>query len=316
MKPLALPPVDGAARLAGSSLGRSLGASSLLNRAAALWARLLETTIEVSLLPPVVAGGPRPPWACAGWVLPDGRQGVLAADTALLAGRVGVMAGATARSIGPVPLSPAESGLFAYLATAWLGLLDPVPALDWVDGGVGTWDPPRPTAAIRWRLSIDGAVGLVHWWAPPVTQPPDALRSDLPLVARLLAGRAGLGRRPAPGDLVVLQAAPHLAIGPITHPLIRQNARWRVASAAETRMTQPIADLPLTIDAVVGQFTLTVAEASALARGSVLPLAPDPTPEVRLMIGDQLIAVGMLVDDDGRAAVQITRVIDQSSSRT
>lgn len=318
MRPIALPAVDPAARLAASPLGRALADPTLHARAASAWARLLECPAEIAALPPTATRWSGPPRARAGYLLADGQPGVLAVDAALLAGQVGRLAGAPAQVIGPAPLSPAESGIFAYLALAWLALLDPPPALDWVDGGAALWNPPHAAAAIRWRLTLDGVAGLVHWWLPcEIALRHDApLRPDLPLTAQLSAGRAGLGRSPRPGDLVVLHAAPRLQIGPILHPLVRRDARWIVAAAEESRMSRPIADLPLTVDAVVGRVTLTVAEASALAPGVVLPLGPDPLPEVWLVVGDQPIAAGVLVDDAGQAAVQITRLLGQSSSRT
>lgn len=314
-RPITLPPADPLARLMASALGQALSAADLLEDAAASWARLLERPVMAELLPPTLAGPPTPPRAQAGWLTATGEAGVLSVDTALLAGRLGVLAGARPRAIGPVPLSPAECGLFAYLATAWLGRLTPPLALDWIDGGAGLWQPARPAAAVRWRLTVDDAVGLAHWWVPATPPPATAPRPDLPLTARLVAGRAALAAVPRPGALVVLHAAPRLEVAERVHPLARRADRWHVVPLEEARMSQPISDLPLTVDAVVGRFTLTVGEASALAPGSVVPLAPDPLPEVRLMVGDQPIAVGVLVDDEGRAAVQITRVLDQSSSR-
>lgn len=75
-------------------------------------------------------------------------------------------------------------------------------------------------------------------------------------------------------------------------------------------MPEPLDDLPLVVDARVGRLTLSVAEVSALMPGAVLPLTPDATPIVTLTVGDRPIARGVLVDDGGRAAVQITQLIE------
>lgn len=312
----ALPPVDAVARLQASRLGQQIESAALRDTAAAAWAQRLECPVALAPLPPVVERPPSLPRACAGLVLPDGRAGVLSVDCAVLAGQLARLAGDRPRQIGPVPLSPAECGLFGFLALTWTGLLDPAPALDWIDSGARLWDPPRPAAALRWRVNVDGVVGLAYWWLPPIPPAPrsaDTLRPDLPVNGRLLAGRAALQRAPRPGDLVVLHAAPRLLIGARAHPLARRADRWHVVTPKEARMAAPLADLPLTVDAVVGRLTLTVAEASALVPGAVLPLAPDPLPTVQLMVGDRVIAAGVLVDDAGRAAVQITRLVEASA---
>lgn len=75
-------------------------------------------------------------------------------------------------------------------------------------------------------------------------------------------------------------------------------------------MPSAVDDLPVILDAVVGRVTLTVGEVSGLGPGVVLPIAADATPIVTLIAGGQPIARGALVDDGGRAAVQITQLLD------
>jgi flagellar motor switch/type III secretory pathway protein FliN len=221
------------------------------------------------------------------------------------------LTGGAVRTIGPVPLSPAEEGLFAWLVLAWCAELPTPPALDWVDGGAGLWRPAWRGPSVRWRVVLGDTVGWARWQLPPQagTAVGD-LRADLPLPLELSAGRTHLKRRPRPGDHVLLHTSPSLRLQTRRWPVERAGSRWHITTTAESRMVQPLDDLPLVVDARVGRLSLTVAEVSALEPGSVLPLAPDTAPIITLTIDNRPIARGVLVDDDGRAAVQITQLIE------
>lgn len=308
IRPLALPPVDAAARLGASAIGQALCDPDRVQQAALAWARALECAVEIQALS--VADTPPPAGPTAGLCWPDGRLGAVRIDPALLAGRLAQITGGAARSIGPVPLSPAEEGLFAWLVMAWCAVLPDVPALDWVDGGAALSQPIALAPAIRWRVVVDGAVGWARWQVPPHPASTGRLRGDLPLQLHLSAGRTHLRRRPKPGDLVVLNDPPALWLGDRRWPIRWRDATWHLISHTESRMPEPLDNLPLVVDARVGRLTLSVAEVSALMPGAVLPLAPDTTPIVTLTVGDRPIARGVLVDDGGRAAVQITQLIE------
>ena len=246
-----------------------------------------------------------------------GRAATLTVPTQVLAGMMGALAGATPRAIGPAPLSPAEEGLFAFLTLQWTALWPTPPALDWIDGGVGLIPAHARRVCLRWRVSVAGQVGLARWWLPADLPPPKpaAMRPDLPVECSLSAGLAAWGGALAPGDLVVLRGCASLSVGAERWPVRHQAGEWRVVHPKEARVPEPLDDLPLALDAVVGRVTLTVGEVSALAPGALIPIATDRAPVVTLMAGGQPIARGILVDDDGRAAVQITQMI-HSSSRT
>lgn len=321
MKRLQLPPVDRSAQLAASALGQHLRSQSVRIAAAATWARALEISVAVS-----DAGIDDAPavglHASAGLVLVDGRRACLTVSTQLLAGLMGALAGATPQAVGPTPLSPAEEGLFAFLVLRWTALLPEPPALDWIDGGAGLIAPSNTPRCVAWHLKIADQTGLARWRLPADLPPPRAditARSRLPVDGVLSAGRARwAGGALSAGDLVVLATPSRLQVGDRAWPIQRRAHQWRVVSMSEVRMPLPIDELPMdelpiTLDAVVGRITLTVGDVAALAPGVVLPIAPDALPLVTLMAGGQPVARGVLVDDDGRAAVQITQLFDAPS---
>jgi flagellar motor switch protein FliN/FliY len=321
VKPLQIAPVDRSAQLAASALGQHLRSERVRIAAAASWARALEVSVAVSDAGVVDAPAVVGLHASAGLVLVDGRRACLTVSTQVLAGLMGALAGATPRAVGPTPLSPAEEGLFAFLVLRWTALLPQPPALDWVDGGAGLTVPPDTSRCVAWHLKVADQTGLARWRLPADLPPPRVditARPRLPVDGILSAGRArwagaSSGGTLSAGDLVVLATPPRLQVGDHAWPIQRRAHQWRVVSTSEVRMPLPIDELPVTLDAVVGRITLTVGDVAALAPGVVLPIAPDALPLVTLMAGGQPVARGVLVDDDGHAAVQITQLIDAPS---
>lgn len=313
MKALVLAPVDQVARLAASAIAQHLRSAHLREAAATRWAQALETAVTVSdggLAPAPDAGTCE---AVAGLILPDGRRARLSVSTQLLAGMMAALAGAAPNPVGPAPLSPAEEGLFAFLALRWTALWPQPPALDWIDGGAGLGAPSTADIAVVWHVSVGDQAGVARWSLPADLPPPACAatpRTDLPIHAVLSAGTARCAGPFAPGDLLELAAPGALHVGRRSWPIRHQAGRWRVAEMKEVRMPSAVDDLPVILDAVVGRITLTVGEVSGLGPGVVLPIAADATPIVTLIAGGQPIARGALVDDGGRAAVQITQLLD------
>ena len=323
MKPLTLTPVDRNAQLTSSALAHHLRSDALRTAAAARWARALEVSVTIRDAGIARPNALAPSIASAGLLLADGRRACLTVSTQVLTGLMGALAGAVPRSVGPMPLSPAEEGLFAFLVLQWTGLWVAPPALDWVDGGTGLIPHPDfdsesgATSAVSWHITVADQTGIARWHLPANLSPPSVCLSDrphLPIHGTLSAGRARWGGVLSPGDLVVLRTPAALQFGNRFIPVRWHAGRWSAVEMKEVRMPDsieelPVGDLPLTLDAIVGRITLTVADVAALAPGVVLPLAADTTPIVTLMAGGTPIARGILVDDDGHTAVQVTQLI-------
>ena len=305
---------DPHARAAASVLGRAL--AEVRTAAASAWAQALECSVTVTPAGPPPHGPPTQPgglpFVAAGLELADGRLARLDVDAHLLAGRLDRFAGGPGTPVGPLPLAPAEEGLFAWLALAWLALLPaPRPRLAWIHGGAPIWAVPAPDGgAVAWRVDLEGDTGGVRWWLPPDPVPSVPPRADLQVPVRLYAGEAALGSALAPSDHVPVFGGGTLTAG--DHPpwpVRRVGAGWRIESTPlEVPMSPSLETLPVRVQVLVADLTLTVGQLSALHPGDVLPLADDPHPVVTLVVGRQAIAQGILVEDAGRLAVQITRV--------
>lgn len=308
---------DPHARAAASSLGRVLDAD-LRARAASAWARLFERSVTIEPASPPPHDAPTSPGglpcAFAGLELADGRLARLDVDAHLLAGRLDVLAGGPGEAVGPLPLSPAEEGLFAYLVLAWLALLPaPRPRLAWIHGGAPPWAVPGVVGgAVAWRIELDGEVGGARWWLPPdppalPTAPP---RPDLPVRLRVLGGQVALAALPEPGDLIpVFGRAGLWARSSLAGALTRRGPHWIVdPHALEVPMSPTLETLPVRLDVLLAQLDLTVGQLAALTPGQVVPLPAEDHPMVSLVVGDRPVALGVLVQADGRLAVQITQV--------
>ena len=280
--------------------------SKLPQRAAATWARLLECNLEIEVEPwgaqdPLRSRGLLK--AMAAWVLPDGGRGLLELDVQLLAGSVAALAGLRRSSMGPLPLSPAEEGLFAFLCLSWFALIDPAPRLEWIHGGDPDWPQIRPQGvSLTWRVALMGQLGAARWWLPPEPIQPAPLGCvPIPLS---IGAQIRLGQLPERGDLVPLRSG--LFLNPLELPLRLYEGRIEVSEMKHWRLPEMEA-LPVQLSLELAQFQLSAAEVAALQPGALLPLElPDP-PEVRLKVGDVVIAQGILVDDEGRLALQICR---------
>jgi hypothetical protein len=307
--PRPLPAPDAGARARASRTGRAL--ASLGPAAATAWARLLELPVTVRVEPPGAASDLPAAWA--GLVWPDGATGRLRVDAHLLAGVLERLAGRPGASVGPAPLTPAEEGLFAYLALTWCGLMPaPAPRLAWVHGGDPAWPvPPGGAAAVTWRLDVGGWSGAAVWWLPDEHDAaPAADVSAAPVPLRVEAGPVAVDTAPLrPGDLLPAPRLRLAAAGRPLHALAWADGRLRVTGpVAEDEVTLPsLETLPVALTVEVGTLVLPAGEVAALAPGQVVPLAVADPPVVRLCAGGRTVAVGVLVDDDGRLAVQITR---------
>lgn len=306
--PRPLRPPDPAARAAATALGRHLARPEAAFEAAARWARLLE--LSIGIRPVGLPRGARSV-AAVGFRTAQEGAGHLQIDSHLLSLAVARLSGAPAEPAAPLPLSPAEEGLLAWLALAWLGGLPDAPALEWVHGGDPTWACPRPGhAAVAWRIELAGTPGFAVWHlpdAPPVGRGPvDAV--PVPLWIR--GGSVRVAVAPRSGDLLPLPGGLRLehARGPLG-PVRVAHGRLTLAPRSETPMHDAtIETLPVPLTVELGQLTLTAGEVGALAPGHVLPFDPGDPPVVTLRAGDRTVAVGILVDDNGVLAIQLTRV--------
>ncbi len=310
-----LPPVDAAGRAAATPLGLDLRTPRRMDAAATAWAAALECAVTVRPLP-----GPPPPrrvlHAAAGWRTAQGGAGRLLVDAHLLAGALGVLGGAPPRALGPVPLSPAEEGLFAYLALAWLADLPSAPALDWIHGGDPIWPAPRDgTPAVDWQVELGGRRGVARWCLPPeaAASAPPGPDLPLPLSVRFEPVRLGLGVRLRPGDRVPIPRVVrlHAAWGPL--PLL---LRWRDGAPRipPVHEVSPVNDpptletLPVRLEVHLADVVLTAGQLAALTPGATLALALDDPPLVRLRAGDRVVATAALVEAEHGVALQIVRV--------
>jgi hypothetical protein len=237
-------------------------------------------------------------------------------DAHLVAGVLERLAGRPGVPVGPAPLSPAEEGLFAYLALAWCALLPPPrPRLAWIHGGDPAWPVPGGGAgAVTWRLDVDGRPGAATWWLPDRREPPaSAPASDVPVPLHVVAGPLPVAVAPlAAGTLLPLPpgAGPRLRAGPLSVCALSLSAATLTVAgpASEVAMAPPgLESLPVTLTVEIGALVLPAGEVAALRPGQVLPLPLADPPVVTLRAGDRIVAVGVLVDDDGQLAVQLTR---------
>jgi type III secretion protein Q len=309
--PTALPePIAVRAR---GAMADALTNPMLCGAAASGWARLLER-------PTAVAPHSGPPqrsslrsWAA--WRDSNGHRGLLAVDRHLLAGVVGRLAGTSGRAVGPCPLSPAEEGLFAYLALQWLQLV-PGCTLEWVHGGDPAWPllaTPR-RAGIGWSVEIGDQRGSAVWWLPQPLEPceggpvENAQRTPIPLTVSATA-QLSPHTALAPGDRLPC-ARPQLrhARGPMfSVRAVTEGLRLMALESALSPST--LESLPVALTLELGSIVLDAGVVAALQAGDLLPVAVADPPIVTVKAGDQAVAMGVLVEDAGGIAVQLTRVL-------
>ncbi|MDN7934719.1 type III secretion system cytoplasmic ring protein SctQ [Burkholderia metallica] len=69
-----------------------------------------------------------------------------------------------------------------------------------------------------------------------------------------------------------------------------------------------VSDLPIRIDVVLHRCAMSVSDVDAFGQGTFLPLAPDAQRRVEITSGGAVLAVGELVELDGRLGVEIHHV--------
>ena len=75
----------------------------------------------------------------------------------------------------------------------------------------------------------------------------------------------------------------------------------------------PVDALQVDLRVVLATVPATLGELAALAPGSVVPL-PGPDPEVRLAVGDTVVARGSLVEVDGVLGVQVHATVGETAA--
>ena len=121
------------------------------------------------------------------------------------------------------------------------------------------------------------------------------------------------------------QLAPHTALAPgdrlpCPRPQLR-HARGPMFSvravpeglrlmALESALSpSPLESLPVALTLELGEIVLDAGVVAALQAGDLLPVAVADPPIVTVKAGNQPVAVGVLVEDAGGIAVQLTRVL-------
>lgn len=277
---------------------------------ASRWARAVGAPIAIDAA--ASRSGPPPPAAWAVWEGPNQVTGWFAVERRWLHQVFAQLTG-TSPVPGAAPLSPAEEGVFAWLAGAALDALPTPVALVGVHGGDPDWPLPRPTgAALDWRLSLGARPGRARWWVPaqPSERSPRAMASLPVVVAARAEVRLDPRRPPRPGDLLPLSRGLALWTGP--GPLCPLTlTRGRLTVAPEPSMTPPALEtLPVVLTVSLGQVTLPAGQLAGLRPDDTVPIQVEDPPVVQLTAGDVPVAQGVLVQAGGGGlAVQITRML-------
>ena len=301
------------------SLRSALTSDAVCADVAARWARSLGMPVRLAVLPEVAALPFRPngglPVAVARFV----GAGALAlhAHTHLLAGQVQALAGLGPRPSGPVPLSSAEAGLFAYLALEALAAL-PEAAL--FLAGVDDAPAPalRPVAA--WTAQLGAQRGLLLWTTPEpgpdprVTAVPISLRVTRvcnPPAGALRTGAAllvdGAPWSVSAAGRLLFRAALTRPAGPSPWSLHVAPTGATVRPPKEFAVALDPSSLPCALTLDLGTIVLPAGVVADLAPGARIPLDLAAPPRVWLRAGETVVAEGELVDLDGTHAVRITR---------
>lgn len=305
-------------------------------RVAARWSRSLGLPVrfELARFPVVIAGG-EPIRAIAHLT---GRVDScrLHVQTQLLAGQVQALAGLAARPLGPVPLSEAEAGLFAWLVLDALPALAPGAALSPSAPGAsapdtdslylaGTTRGTRAPAGqgVTWLADIGDRSGLVHWEFAAAGPAASGRARAVPIPTRLTAGLPGSLHALVPGaarDVASLcwqWTAADTPLFPVTLRLegepsalvFRVTGDEPAASPMEISMPLDPADLPCALTLDLGTVVLSAGAIADLRPGTRIPLQLGERPRVWLRAGDVLVAEAELIDLTGQPAVRITRTL-------
>ncbi|MCB9522017.1 MAG: FliM/FliN family flagellar motor switch protein [Myxococcales bacterium] len=286
---------------------------ALAGRCASQWARALGASIQIEPASP--HPGPPPPAAWAAWEGPSGEVGWLAVERRWIHQAFCALTGAPAVA-GAAPLSPAEEGVFAWLAGAALDALPVAVTLIGVHGGDPDWPPPQPVGAPSdWRLAGPECAGRARWWVPGAPARPANPRAPssvpIPLTVQGLT-RIDPRRPPAAGDQLPLAEGVALWAGTRRLQALHvSRGRLTVAQEPPFMIPPALEQLPVTLTVTLGELTLSAGQVAALTPGAAVPIQVDDPPVVQLRAGSVPVAQGVLVQAGGSAglAVQITRVL-------
>jgi type III secretion protein Q len=264
--------------------------------------------------------------APAGWARCAGMVGegcfALAADPVLL--------GAELASRWPqeaLPELPPQlaSILVEALLGPWLDRLEALlgkrPVLETMPGAA----PPHVLGArdaegvLRAVLRLDDPAARMLAAALP---PADREGSDPPVPCLVLLDRVALSSEEwaaiAPGDVLLLDAAPaadgswpvRLRAGPVAFRARLADGRLSIAAAVEAELDQPagdarLDDLPLLLEAVIGEVTLPLSRVRELQPGAVLELGPEALRRVELRVSGRRVGEAELVMIGGRPGLRL-----------
>jgi type III secretion protein Q len=304
--------VTAAARTAGRRAAD--GAASALGRVLAC-----EVRLEARALP-----GPESPAAGAARLGLDlaalPAPAALEVDAALVARLVDRVAGGPGEPAGATVLTPLETSMLELLALAAVeGACGAAPELDRLLAPrlVRRATPVPGALAVELRFSAAGVSGAARLLLPPMAL--RALRASGPMPpiaipASLRSGAATLAPEDlaalSPGDVVLLDLPPgerHVALFPGGLA-----AAGRIEGDSlhveETSMTEPHAQLPVTLEVELVRFPVMLADLARLEPGAILNLPVDRRGLVTLRAAERAVARGELVDVDGAVGVRVLSI--------
>lgn len=253
-------------------------------RLASAWATRLEVPVDAMVLDAPVGPPMGLPVATAMFRCAEGCVGALQVDAQLVAGVVGRLANSRSSAIGPVPLSPVEEGLFAFLTLSVLALLPSEPVLTAVHGGSPDWPLIElPPSICTWRLKVDGQSGLIRWYLGPA----EPARVE----CTVYAGSAQVDlRHLAAGAMVPITGSPFVTVGGQ-----RYGVEFEGTDADFGMVRTAVSKQPTSIPgARVLTFELGVWQLPDLRvpNRTRWPLRLPARPVVRIFDGDTLVATG------------------------
>lgn len=300
-------------------LRQALASAPTCAAVAARWARSLGVPVRLAVLPQIAALPTRPqmglPVAVARFV--GAAPLALQVPTHLLAGQVQALAGLTPRPSGPVPLSSAEAGLFAYLALEALAAL---PDADLFLAGVDAAPDPVSRPVSAWTAELGAQKGVLLWTEPAVRPNPHV--AAVPITLRVTRPSGPPGSALRPGAAVLLDGAPWAltAAGRVLHAAVLTrdigSHAWSLLVCPTDATVRPPKEfavpldpssLPCALTLDLGTVVLPAGVVADLAPGAHIPLELAAPPRVWLRAGDTLVAEGELVVLDGTHAVRVIR---------
>jgi hypothetical protein len=303
------------------SVARRLTSDDTCAAVATRWSRCLGLPVRLTVLPAaVVLPAPhrsRLPVAVARLV--GATPVALEAQTLLFAGQVQTLAGLASRPSGPVPLSDAEVGFFAYLALEALAAL---PDLDLCLAGVDDAPDALAHRIVAWTAQIGEQRGLISWTTPG--RQPNGRAHGVPITLRMTRTAFAPAGGLLPGAALLLDATPW-ALGAGDRPVhfvslvraqVAEAGPWRFHVADGPAIVRPPmefavpldpASLPCALTLDLGTIVLPAGVVADLAPGARVPLELASPPRIWLRAGDTVVAEGELIDLGGAPAIRITR---------